>query len=257
MRTEAWLLAVFLVFLGCIGWNSDQKEVVENYRAVRLHVQNEDWRRLNSSFTENTEALVSALAELYTEKGAPFENDPEIFLEAMAIDTDIMIFPETILSVDITGNRAFLTAGDGEGTYSYEFRKESGNWKLNFEPVLTELFQNLMQGIPDLSDAAGTGDIIPSHISRGSGPCLLIVRNDLNGLAIHNVFCSLSSSDSWGEDLLGPSILGTGSELGLNLEEGTYDVQIYDSMERSFTVWQVDVDENGVLWEVTEADLDI
>lgn len=256
MRTIAALFAVFTFFTGCIGWNSEQKEVVDSYNAVRQQMESGEWNRLISSCTDNTEQLLVSLSELYTESGAPFDNDPELFLEALAMETDLLVFPEAILSIEITGDRAILTADGESELQTYEFRRETGGWKLNMEPVFSDLFQNLMQGTQEVFPEETGTEGVPSLISRGNGSSPFIVRNGLTGLALHNVFCSPSESDSWGEDLLGPSILGTGAELQLNLEPGTYDIQVYDSREKSYTLWQVEVDENGVLWELTAADLD-
>lgn len=256
MRTIAGIFAVLLVFAGCIGWNSEQKEVVDTYNEIRSHAENAEWSRLIRSCTEETENLLEALAEFYTENGAPFESDPVLFVEALAMETGILFFPEAVLSVEITGDRALLTAEGEEDFASYEFRRESGRWKMNFEPVLSGLFQEITRGAGEITPF-GAAEAIPSVISLGDGNCPFVVRNGLSGLAVHNVYCSPSSSDSWGEDLLGPSILGTGAELQLNLDPGTYDIQIYDSMERPYTLWEVEVDGNGVLWEVTAADLDI
>ena len=257
MRIITALFAAILVFTGCIGWNSEQKDVVDCYNAARDHTENSEWNRLQSSFTDDTENLIDALAEFYSENGAPFENDPALFLEALAMETDLLYFPESILSVEVTGDRALLLADGESEPLAYEFRRESGRWKLNLEPVLSELVQTLLQGTGASFPQTGGADAIPSFISRGNGNCPFLVRNGLTGLAVHNVFCSPSESDSWGEDLLGPSILGTGAELQLNLEPGTYDIQIYDSRESSYTLWQVQLAENGVLWEVTGADLDL
>ena len=253
MKTIACLLTVFTVFTGCIGWNSEQKEVVNSYNEIRQHVEEGNWNRLVSSCTENTGYFLETLAVLYTESGAPFENDPERFVEALAQDTDILVFPGTILSVEIMHDRAVLTADNSGKSFSYEFRRESGRWKLHFEPVLFDLFQELMEGIPGDALSGEAVEAVPSIISIGNGPCAFVVRNGLHGLAIHGVFLSPGPE----EDLLGPNILGTGSELRLHLEPGTYDIQVYDSRKSSYTLRQVELDENGVLWETTETNLDI
>ncbi len=257
MRIITALFAAILVFTCCIGWNNEQKEVVDSYNTARDHTENAQWNRLASSFTDDTENLIDALTEFYTENGAPFENDPALFLEALAMETDLLIFPEVILSVEITGDRALLLAEGEREPLAFEFRMESGRWKLNLEPILSDLVQTLLQGTGDSFPQEGGDEAIPSFISRGDGACAFLVRNGLTGLAVHNVFCSPSESDTWGEDLLGPNILGSGAELQLNLDPGTYDIQIYDSRESSYTLWQVQLDEDGVLWEVTEADLDL
>ena len=251
------LFALFAVFTGCIGWNSEQKQVVDSYNSARAHVDNAQWNRLLSCFTDQTENLVETLSEFYSENGASFGNDPGAFLEALAMETDLLYLPETVLSVEITGERALLVAeGDGKQLV-FEFLMESGRWKLNYEPLFSELVQSILQGTGVSFPPDQAIEAIPSFIASGTGTCSFLVRNGLNGLALHNVFCSLSDNDSWGEDLLGPNILGSGAELQLNMEPGIYDIQVYDSRENSYTLWRVQLDERGFLWEVTAADMDI
>ena len=241
-----------LLFAGCIGWSGEQRQVIDSYRNLGSHVETGNWGRFMSGLTDDTESRLESLAELFTQGGAPFENDGELLLEALAVETDMLVFPEAVLSVEITGERAVLTAEDRGRPLVYLFREESGHWKLDLLQPLDEMFQDLFQGSP----GPGYDQVIPSVISLGSGPCVATVKNSLQGTAIHHAFFSPSDSDSWGDDLLGASILGTGGELVLRVEHGTYDIQVYDSAGHSYTLWQVEVDLNGVLWEVTEADRD-
>lgn len=256
MRILVSLIAVVLLLCGCISWTGDQKEVVDSYRLIAQHMEDGNWNGLRNCLTSDSRDLLSTVTDVYTDAGAPFDNSVEKLLMAMASDTDILIFPQTILSVEFSGERAILVAEDQGGSHMYEFYKESGRWRLDLVPVLDELFETIMRGVSGNPFAAGSENVLSSYISSGYGPCRLTVRNSLPGIALHNAFCSLSTSDSWGDDLLGPSILGTAAELGINLEPGVYDIQVYDSMERSYTLWEVNVTEAGVLWEVTEADLD-
>lgn len=255
MKYVPGVLAPFLVFLACIGWNGRQREVVSAYNLIRTNTQDEDWEDLLESFTEESQAMLEEMARALTASGVPFENDPETLLEAMAVETDILLFPGTILSVEFSGGYAVLTAEEGGKPFSYRFQRESGQWRMDLTPGVNDLMAEATRGLPE-APATGTAGAVPSFISQGEGPCTILIRNRLRGIALHNVFCSLSTSDSWGPDHLGRSILGTDSELALNVEAGVYDIQIYDSMERSYTLWQVEITENGALWEVTEADLD-
>jgi len=241
-----------LLFAGCIGWSGEQRQVIENYRDLGTHAEQGSWGRLMSGLTSDTEGRLESLAELFTEGGAPFENDAELLLEALAVETDMLIFPEAVISVEITGERAVLTAEERGRPVVFLFREESGGWKLDLLQPLDSMFQDLFQGSP----GPGYDPVIPSVISMGSGPCVTTVKNSLQGTAIHHAFFSPSDSDSWGDDLLGASIIGTGGELVLRVEPGTYDIQVYDSGGHSYTLWQVEIDQNGVLWEVTEVDRD-
>lgn len=255
MRYVPGVLAPFLVLLACIGWTGRQKEVVSAYNLIRTNTQDENWEELLENFTEDSRTLLEEMARALTASGVPFENDPEALLEAMSAETDLLSFPSTILSVEFSGGYAVLTAEDGGNPFSYRFERENGRWRMDLTQAVNHLMAEASRGLPE-GAAAGTAGAVPSFISQGEGPCTILIRNRLLGIALHNAFCSLSTSDSWGPDRLGRSILGTDSELALNVEAGTYDLQLYDSMGRSYTLWEIGIDENGALWEVTEADLD-
>ena len=112
-----------------------------------------------------------------------------------------------------------------------------------------------MQGTGLPSRDSGQADS-PTYISTGSGNCEFALRNDLEHLSIWNVYCSPSDSDSWGEDWLQASILGSGSEMGIWLESGVYDIRIVDSDDNMYTLWEIELDEDGVFWPVTALDRD-
>lgn len=255
MRFAVLTVTLVLLASSCIGWNDQQKEVVDSYTEIRAAAEREDWDALHDNLSENTQSIIAELIGIFEAGGAPLLGNSDDFLAVLALETEVLSFSESVHSVEFAGDRAILAADGYDGPRILEFIREHGEWKLNLSSELNTLFALLTQGVEPASQA-GLGSVLPSFISWGTGSCSVVVRNGLNGLAIHNVYCSLSTSDSWGEDLLGPSILGTGSELGLNIDPGVYDIQIYDSMEHSYTVWQVEVDENGVLWEVTAADMD-
>lgn len=256
MRIRTVFMAAAMTCLACIGWSGEQQEVVNSYNAVRDHISDGNWDDLLSSFDEETGDLLEALTALYTQSGAPFDNDAEAFLEALAMETGILRFPERILSVEITGSRAVLTAEESGEVLSFRFNREAGRWKLGFGPVIRGMFQDMMDGLPGVSSASSGTPAIPSLISVGDGPCAVLVRNGLSGLAIHQVYCTLSTDEEWGDDLLGQSILGTGSELQIKVEPGVYDILALDSQETAYSVWQAEVTPQGVLWVVTEADID-
>ena len=57
----------------------------------------------------------------------------------------------------------------------------------------------------------------------------LTITNGLENYAIHYVYVSLSSSDSWGSDRLGEGrTLSPGKSVKLDLEKATYDIRIVD-----------------------------
>jgi len=82
------------------------------------------------------------------------------------------------------------------------------------------------------------------------------ITNGLQYWDIWYVFCTLSSDDSWGDDLLGDQILAPGYTLTFEVTPGTYDIQCIDEDLDTYTRWQIEIGSNGYAWTVTLEDLD-
>lgn len=215
----------------------------------------ENWSSLSRGLSDETIELLDEIAVLYTSAGVPFDNQGKKLLAALVSDTDLLEFSETVISIEFRNNKAYLLSGQGNMITSYQFVRENQRWKLNLVPKLNEFLSEIMEGTPgaNLNSLQATS---PPYISAGTGACEFALRNNLEHLSIWNVYCSSSNSDSWGEDWLGSSVLGTSSEMVIWLEEGVYDIQLMDSDQNTYTLWQVELDEQGVLWQVTELDRD-
>lgn len=247
--------AVFLLVFACIGWSSDQKEVVESYNALMKEAEEEDWHGLFRGLSDETRQLLDEIAEIYTEAGVPFESRGEKLLAALVSDTDLLAFSETVISIDFRNEKAYLLSGQGSRISSYQFVRENQRWKLDLLPVLNDFLEEAMQGTHNINPDSPISTA-PSCISAGSGACEFALKNDLEHLSIWNVYCSSSNSDSWGDDWLESSILGSGAEMGIWLDEGVYDIRLLDSDENTYTLWQVELDNRGVFWSVTNQDRD-
>lgn len=243
---------IFLLTLACIGWSSEQKEILDAYNAIIDVSENENWNELFNSMSEETKAHLNNIAEIYTQAGVPFDNDGKEFLASVISNTNALSLSESVISIEFRNGTAYLLAGEGNQIQSYPFENEEGSWKLNLTPILTDFINESMAGVPE----AAVGEIAPTYIASGDGNCEFYITNKLQNLSVWNVYCSPSDSDSWGEDRLNSSILGTEATLVLRLEAGTYDVKLFDADEFSYTMWEVEVNENGVQWQVTEADKD-
>lgn len=261
MKRTLLTTSLFLLTVACIGWSSDQKKVVESYNAVMRNAEEEDWHHLAVGLSRETNLLLDEIAEIYTEAGVPFDNDGEELLASLVSETDLLLFSETVVSVEFRNEKAYLVAGQGSRITSFEFLKESDGWKLNLVPVLNDFLRESMAGTPAVTQT-GNANIstspanAQSYISIGQGSCEFALRNDLQNLSIWQVYCSSSDSDSWGDDWLGSSILGSGAEMGIWLDQGTYDIRLVDSNQDTYTLWQVDLNDQGVLWPVTDLDRD-
>ncbi|MCK5035790.1 MAG: hypothetical protein KAS73_07860 [Candidatus Sabulitectum sp.] len=65
------------------------------------------------------------------------------------------------------------------------------------------------------------------------------------------------SDGPWGEDRLGTDLLSPGDELTFYVPAGdTYDFKVEDEDGDIYTIWGVDVDEDGFYWEVELSDMD-
>ncbi len=65
------------------------------------------------------------------------------------------------------------------------------------------------------------------------------------------------SNEPWGEDRLGSEILEPGEELTFYVPAGySYDLKVEDVDGDTYTLWGVDVDEDGYYWEIELSDMD-
>ncbi len=247
--------ALLLSAVACIGWSSDQREVVDSYNALMEDAGEENWHGLVRGFSDETADLLDEVAVIYTAAGAPFDNQGEKLLASLVSETDFLVFSDIVVSVEFRNEKAYLISGQGSDVRSYEFIRDGGRWKLNLAQDLTRYFNEAVQGTGLPGRDSGQVDS-PTYISTGSGNCEFALRNDLEHLSIWNVYCSPSDSDSWGEDWLQASILGSGSEMGIWLESGVYDIRIVDSDDNVYTLWEIELDEGGVFWPVTALDRD-
>ena len=255
MKRELIIPALFLLISACIGWSSDQKEVVDSYNTLMSNASEENWSSLSRGLSDETIELLDEIAVLYTNAGVPFDNQGKELLASLVSDTDLLAFSETVISIEFRNGKAYLLSGQGNMITSYQFVRENQRWKLNLVPKLNEFLSQTMEGTPE-TDPNSLVTTAPGYISTGTGTCEFSIRNNLEHLSIWNIYCSASNSDSWGEDWLGSSVLGTGEAMTIWLEEGVYDIQLMDSDQNTYTLWQVELDDQGVFWQVTELDRD-
>jgi len=255
LKKELIIPALFMLILACIGWSSDQKEVLESYNALMSDASEENWNSLSRGLSDETLELLDEMAVLYTDAGVPFDNQGKELLASLVSDTDLLAFSETVISIEFRNDKAYLLSGQGNLITSYQFVRQNQRWKLNLVPRLNEFLNEIMEGAPEVSSTSRESTE-PTYISAGTGTCEFSIRNNLEHLSIWNVYCSASNSDSWGEDWLGSSILGTSAAMTIWLEEGIYDIQLVDSEENTYTLWQVELNDQGIFWQVTEQDRD-
>jgi len=255
LKKQLIVSAILLSAIACIGWNGEQREVVDSYNALMEDAAQENWHGLARGFSDETAALLNGIAEIYTAAGAPFNNQGEELLASLVSETDFLVFSDVVVSVEFRNEKAYLVSGEGSNARAYEFIRDGSRWKLNLVHDLTQYINEAMEGTGLPGNDSDSTDS-PTYISTGTGNCEFALRNDLEHLSIWNVYCSPGNSDSWGEDWLQASVLGTGAEMGIWLNSGVYDIRVVDADENVYTLWQVELDENGVFWPVTALDRD-
>jgi hypothetical protein len=87
------------------------------------------------------------------------------------------------------------------------------------------------------------------------GSCPVDIYNALGDWDIWYIYVD-RSDDPWGDDRLGAELLEPGDLFTVWVEPGMYDIRVEDVDGDTYTIWGVDIDEDGYLWEVTLADMD-
>ncbi|NOQ21523.1 MAG: hypothetical protein GQ565_02575 [Candidatus Aegiribacteria sp.] len=92
-------------------------------------------------------------------------------------------------------------------------------------------------------------------LDTGDGTAPVTVVNDLGGWDIFNVYVD-PSDGPWGDDRLGTEILTESNDITIWVDPGTYDMRVQDVDGDTYTLWEIDVDENGYEWAVALEDMD-
>ena len=88
------------------------------------------------------------------------------------------------------------------------------------------------------------------------GEAAITIYNGLGDWTIWYVYGS-PSDGAWGEDRLGSELLEPGEEFTFFVPAGdTYDFKVEDGDGDTYTLWGIDVDEDGFYWEVELSDMD-
>ncbi len=141
------------------------------------------------------------------------------------------------------------------GTYDIKVEDEDGDtytlWDVEVDAAGFEWSVTLDDMDPMMVDE--TFEEISLETGEGTAPITII--NTLGGWDIYYVY--VDSSDSpWGEDRLGADILTESNAITVWVDPGSYDIRVQDVDEDTYTIWGIDVDENGYEWAVTIEDMD-
>jgi hypothetical protein len=146
--------------------------------------------------------------------------------------------------------RSFTLNND---TYDVRIVDEDGDEYIFWDvPVTGTVTMNVDLG--DLGEQYWSGG---STISSGGGTAPVTVRNNLGSWTIWYVYGSPSSQDSWGEDRLGSSLLNPGESMTFYVPAGDYyDFKCQDEDGDTYTLYEVYVTRDGILWEVDLSQMD-
>ncbi|OPL18716.1 MAG: hypothetical protein AVO35_05140 [Candidatus Aegiribacteria sp. MLS_C] len=105
-------------------------------------------------------------------------------------------------------------------------------------------------------DQAQEGDTTTDQGTDETELAEVTIINGLEAFDIHDIYID-PSDEPWGEDRLGAEeILEPGGSFTVEIEQGTWDIQIIDEDEDTYTLWQVEVGPDGHEWNVTLDDID-
>lgn len=107
-------------------------------------------------------------------------------------------------------------------------------------------------------DDLGEYDYSGSSYTTSSGSTAPVtINNELGSWTIYYIYCSPSSSDSWGSDWLGSEVLSPGRSFTFYVPSNDYyDIMCEDEDGDTYTLYEVWIDPDGVYWDVDLGDMD-
>jgi len=141
------------------------------------------------------------------------------------------------------------------GVYDIQLVDEDGDTYTQWEVEVGDTGYEWWVTLDDLDMMTEEGDMGTMMLETGEGTAPVTIVNDLGAWDIYYVYVDPSDAP-WGDDRLGADILTAESELTVWVDPGTYDMMVEDEDGDTYTVWGIDVDEEGYTWNVTLADMD-
>jgi hypothetical protein len=141
------------------------------------------------------------------------------------------------------------------GVYDIRVEDQDGDtytlWGVEVDEAGFEWYVTL----DDLDMMSDEEMVVGTTMDVGNGSAPVSIINDLGGWDIYYVYVD-PSDGPWGDDRLGADILTGSSEIVVWVDPGTYDMKVEDVDGDTYTLWGVEVDENGYTWSVTLSDMD-
>ncbi|MCK4806641.1 MAG: hypothetical protein KAT09_03295 [Candidatus Aegiribacteria sp.] len=165
-------------------------------------------------------------------------------------------FSDDLMGSDILFQDDQLIVWVDPGTYDIQVEDEDGDTYTLLEAEVDAAGFEWSVTLGDMDPMSGDEIYESVSLETGEGIAPVTIVNDLGAWDIHYVYVDPSDSP-WGEDCLGADIILTGSsEITVWVDPGIYDMRVTDEDGDTYTLWEIDVDENGYEWEVTLSDMD-
>jgi len=260
-------LFALLLATGCAS--PEQKAVSDSYEKIATALEDGDFSTAFENLSSNTRTFLDDLAEALTFYQMPMGADGRELFGEMLAEADMTDLSRTIKSVTVTGSNATVVTETEEGDETLQFVLEDGKWCLDFETLIRDAMNEGLDGsgftVQDLIDRTVPG-MDPTtggataggamSVTAGSGSCAVTIVNGLGNWTIYYAYISPSSSDDWGDDVLGSETLAPGGTLTMMTDPGTYDIMLEDEDGDTYSRYGVEITSAGYAWEVTLADLD-
>ncbi len=151
----------------------------------------------------------------------------------------------------IQGERFAITLEEA-GTYDIMLIDEDGD---SYSKWAVEIGEDGFTWEVTLDDL-DWGDDYDEPYMPEEGEAAVTIYNGLGDWTIWYVYCD-PSDGPWGADRLGADLLEPGDEFTFFVPAGnTYDIKVEDVDGDTYTLWGIDIDEEGYYWEVTLSDID-
>ena len=198
-------------------------------------------------------AMILALAAPLLAGEVVLTNDPggyDIYYVHISADTDSEWGGDWLGDTEVISSGATKSFSVPDGNYDIKLIDEDGDEYVRWSvPVHGTYRWNVT--LSDLGEATIGGG---SSMSHGSAP--VTIYNDLGDWTVYYVYCSSSSSSSWGDDWLGSEVITPGDDFTFSVSPGTYDIKLEDEDGDTYTRMGVNVGSDGYYWAVNLGDID-
>lgn len=249
------LVILMLIGASC-GWSAEQVEVKDAYNSLIDEFDAGNYGLAFDMMSSNTQQFLNDLADGLEAWGYPMGGDGREFLEEMFTGQDMTGMTRSISSITVSGSRATLIAQTEDGDELLEFALEDGEWRIDLETQISDGFSEGLAGSDvTIEEILEAPYVTYDYASSGDGSCPIDFYNELGDYDIWFVYVDLST-DPWGADRLGADLIEPGGVFTVWVDPGIYDLRVEDEDGDTYTLWDVEVDEDGVYWDVTLADMD-